>query len=381
MKVIISAGGKFYSFEMAKQLLKHDYLERLITSIPRSYVIREGIPKEKVTSLILKELIVQAKVRLPDSIGKIYNTQYLNNNIFDWQASRKITKSDIVVVWSGLGLTTLKKAKKLDCKTIVEHGSSHPVYQSNLLKREYKSLGIKLDSYYHPKLIEKMKKEFEEADYISVPSTFVEKSMITYNVPKENLLRVPYGVDTKFYKPLTKRGTVFRVVYLGSLCIRKGVHLLLKAFSELKLNDAELVLGGRITDEIKPFLKKYEGTYRYVGHIKQEKLPDFYSQGSVFCLPSIEEGMALVQLQAMACGLPLICTTNTGGEDLIGEGKEGFVIQVNNLESLKEKILYLYKNPDKCKKMGLSARRKVTERFTWDNYGKRVIKNYEKILN
>ena len=97
---------------------------------------------------------------------------------------------------------------------------------------------------------------------------------------------------------------------------------------------------------------------------------------------SVEEGLSMVQLQAMACGLPLICTENTGGEDLITEnGKEGFVIPIRDVEALKEKLLFLYKNPEITKKMGEAAKNRVAKGFSWDDYGDRYISNLNKIQN
>ena len=90
--------------------------------------------------------------------------------------------------------------------------------------------------------------------------------------------------------------------------------------------------------------------------------------------------MAMVQLQAMACGLPLICSTNTGGDDLITkDGEEGFVIPIKNVEAIKEKILYLYNNQDIAKEMGQKAKKRMESGFTWEDYGNRYIKNLEEI--
>lgn len=88
----------------------------------------------------------------------------------------------------------------------------------------------------------------------------------------------------------------------------------------------------------------------------------------------------MVQLQAMACGLPLICTQNTGGDDLVEDGKEGFVVPIRDVEALKEKILYLYEHQDICYEMGQAAKSKVQQGFTWDDYGKRIMDNYDLIL-
>ena len=112
----------------------------------------------------------------------------------------------------------------------------------------------------------------------------------------------------------------------------------------------------------------------------QRELYKHYSQGSVFAILSIEEGLALVQPQAMACGLPIICTTNTGGEDIIREGVDGFIIPIRDTEAMKEKISYFYEYPEECVKMGQSAKEYVTGKFTWDNYGKAMFEAYENIL-
>ena len=89
----------------------------------------------------------------------------------------------------------------------------------------------------------------------------------------------------------------------------------------------------------------------------------------------------MVQPQAMACGLPVIATTNTGAEDIIRDGKDGFVIPIRDVEKLKEKLIYFYENPEICWKMEESAKQRVSRGFTWDDYGDKIIKLYADILN
>jgi len=170
---------------------------------------------------------------------------------------------------------------------------------------------------------------------------------------------------------------------------KKRIIKICKAIIENKFN---------LTLEIKPFFKKYQVDYeirnkyestklrkgksniKYIGHVPQKELYKYYSQGSVFVIMSIEEGLAMVQPQAMACGLPVICTTNTGGENIVRDGKDGFVIPIRDVEKLKEKLVYLYENPEICRKMGESAKQRVSQGFTWDDYGDKIINIYENIL-
>jgi len=381
MKITISVGGRFHAFYLAQQLLKKAYLNRLITSYPKFETAKYGIPKDKTQSIIIKEILFRGWNNLPGFLKRIYNPQFFICDLFDRLASRKIVKSDIFVGWSSFSLRSLRKAKNLGALTILERGNSHIIYQDEIIKAEYEKFGLKPSGRAHPKIIEKELEEYEESDYISIASSFVKKSFIEKGFDEDKLIHVPYGVDLSNFRQIPKADNVFRVVFAGGMCLRKGVHYLLRAFSELNLPNSELMLIGSLNDEIKPFFKKYKGKFKWLGHIPQRELYKYYSQGSVFVLNSVEDGFGMVIIQAMACGLPLICTTNTGGEDIIRDAKDGFVIPIRDVETLKEKIFYLYQNPEICRQMGQSAKQRVSSGFTWDDYGDKIIQAYQSILN
>jgi len=225
--------------------------------------------------------------------------------------------------------------------------------------------------------------EYHLADYITVPSSFVKRSMNEAGINPEKIFVNPYGVDLSQFKQIPKQDNIFRVIFCGNLSIQKGSHYLLQSIYELNLEDFECWHIGKISSEMEVFIKKYRTKkMKYKGVQPQSELYKLYSQGSVFCMPSLQEGMAMVQLQAMACGLPLICTTNTGGDDLItADGKEGFVIPVKSVDSIKEKINYLYKNRSECREMGLKARQRVSKGFTWNDYGDRYTLFLESVIN
>ncbi len=379
MKVIISASGKFHLFNVAQQLLKRGFLERFITSYPKFETTKYGIPPEKVSSILIKEILLRGWAKLPSALKNIYDPVYFVHEIFDYLASRSLVEADIVVGLSSSFLKTLRRAKKMGAVTIVERGSSHIVYQDRILNEEYEKFGAKVQPV-PKKIIAKELKEYEEADYISVASSFVKRSFVEMGVSESKIIQIPYGVDLSMFKQIPKEDNVFRIMFGGGLCLRKGVHYLLEAYAGLNMPNSELLLIGPINDEIKPFLEKYEGKFRRMDYQPLKKLYRLYSQASVFVMPSIEEGLALVQPQAMACGLPLICSTNSGGEDLIRNGKDGFVIPIRNVEALRKKILYLYQNPEICRQMGQSAKERISSGFTWDDYENKMCAFYDKIL-
>jgi glycosyltransferase involved in cell wall biosynthesis len=296
---------------------------------------------------------------------------------FDRAAARHIPPdTEIYVGWSSKSEDGIARAQEGGATTIVERGSAHIEVQRDLLRKEYEQFGG-TPNLPHPEIVEKEKREYEAADYIGVPSSFVKRTFLEEGVSESKLIQVPYGVDLDGFSPVKKEDDTFRVIYAGSMSLRKGVHYLLRAFAELDLPGAELWLLGSKRSEVAPFFKRYEDAFQHLGHKPQEELYRYYSQGSVFVLPSIEEGLAMVQVQAMACGLPLICSTNTGGEDLINEEEHGFVVPIRDVDALKGKIRWCYENQGKCREMGQSAHRRVQEHFTWSEYGKKITYQYK----
>jgi glycosyltransferase involved in cell wall biosynthesis len=133
-------------------------------------------------------------------------------------------------------------------------------------------------------------------------------------------------------------------------------------------------------DETRPILKKYEGHFKSFGQIPQEELYKYLSQGSVFVYFSMDEGFGMALLEAMASGLPVICTANVGAKDAVREGVDGFILPIRDVNGLKEKILYLYEHTKICQEMGKQARAQAESNFTWNHYGQRAVQAYEGIL-
>ncbi|MCX7697940.1 MAG: glycosyltransferase family 4 protein [Candidatus Goldbacteria bacterium] len=382
MKIIISVGGRFHSFNLAEELLKHDALKFIITSYPKFITRKWNLPDDKVKSIFIKEILERAYRKLPMFLQNLYNPQPFICDLFDKLALKKLEKADIFVGWSSFSLYSLRKAKELGMKTVLDHGSSHIVYQYEILKEEYERWGYKpsFDELPHPKIIEKELKEYEEADYICLSSLFSKRTFIEKNVSEDKILHIPYGVDLLNFRKEIKKDNIFRIIFVGKICLRKGVQYLLQAYSDLKLDNSELMFVGPLSEDIKLILEKYKNNFNYVGVVSQKELYKYYSQSSIFVLPSIEDGFGMVIIQAMACGLPVICTTNTGGEDIVRNGIDGFIIPIRDVEKLKEKILYFYENPEITKQMGQNAQNRVKSEFSWSDYGEKILKNFKKIL-
>ena len=383
MKISTSINGRFYFFDLAKQLAKKSSLGQLITSYPYFKVKEWGIQREQVRSIVFIEIGNRLLRKLKLSSA---NSELVMKRIYGFFSylilDRKI---DVFIFFAGNGFNSklVKTLKNNNVLCIAEDGSSHMLEQIKLIEDEWRTLGIHNETVQPKALLRETLLEYELADYIAVPSSFVKRTFIKHGVCESKIFVNPYGVDLSNFRQVRKDDKVFRVIFCGGLTIRKGSHYLLQAMYELDLENFEFWHIGGVAEEMKFYVEKYKSDkIIYKGTQPQSELYKYYSQGSVFVLPSIEEGLALVQLQAMACGLPLICSTNTGGEDLITkDGVEGFVIPIRNVDAIKEKILFLNSNPEKCAEMGRAAKRVVSEGFSWDDYGDRYHNFLLSVLN
>ena len=198
------------------------------------------------------------------------------------------------------------------------------------------------------------------------------------------MIKVPYGVDLKEFKYLNKKrpeGDKFRLISVGTISIRKGSHILIEAFEQLSLKNSELTFVGPMEKNFKKILKKYKKlkNVKFISKQKQENLKYFYNNSDIFVLYSLEEGLSMVQAQAMACGLPIICSENTGGSEIVDHGINGYVIPIKNIEILKNKIQEFYNDKSKLKNFSLNDLKKTKE-LSWENYGKKLINTYRSIL-
>ena len=388
MKINIIVGGKFHAFNLAKQINKRGHLNKIITSYP-SYKLKEyDIKKKDIQSYFLKEIFSRISSKLP-FINFIFDLDYLINNHFDKVVSKNsnFDNVDIVVGWSSFSENSFLKAKQFKCKKILERGSAHIVFQNDIIKEEYNKMKITNNSI-SKKIISKELREYEIADYIVVPSNFAKKTFLDRGFKEEKIISIPLGVDLKKFdicKDSTQkriRLNKFRIISTGRLSIRKGTHYLLEAFKSLNLDNSELLLVGDIDKNFNDIFNKFKHDKK-IKHYKsqpEENLKDFYNISDIFVSCSLEDGFSMVQLQAMACGLPIISTYNTGASELIDDGQEGFVIPIKDVNLLKDKINILYNNKELRSEMSSKSYLKAQNNLTWDHYGDKIIKFYESIL-
>jgi glycosyltransferase involved in cell wall biosynthesis len=384
MKVIVSCLGKFHAFALAEQLNRHKSLAGLFTA----YAYQKNVAFRRLAKRIDKEDIPAELIHTNIPLAFLMKgvpRDFLWNDWYDrWVASQLKKRNDykVFIGWSGMSLHAIRQAKKNGKLTILERGSSHILYQDRMLHEEYNKFGI--DFHINKKVIEKELQEYEEADFVSVPSQFVKNSFLEYGIDEKKLFHNPYG--TSAYFKSQNENTIslsrkFRILYLGGLTIQKGLIYLFEAIHQLNLpkDSFEVWFIGSIAGEMKSTIDKYnQHNWRFFGHINHYDLQQYLSVCDIAVQPSLQEGLSMVIPQCLSSGVPVIATTNTGGQDIIEEGVNGFIIPIRSPAHMKEKIEYLFHNPDILNKMKDATQ--THKDLSWDAYGDRYVDFLKKII-
>lgn len=380
-QVTLSVNGRFHAFEFAAALQNEEALHQLITPYPRWFLRRWKLDGPNITALSRIEFFRRAREKI-SSVIPLPNGQFLFNDWFDRAAALKMKEgADFFIGWSGNSERSLNRAKQFGQKTILERHSAHIEVQQELLKSEYARFGLKFVGT-HPQMIDKEKAEYAAANWISLPSRFALNSFVQKGFSSSRLLHHPLAADLNFFRPQNNKSKKFTILFAGNLSLQKGVAYLLDAFTKWKEADAELHLVGSVSPEMKPLLSLWsDSRITYHGPKKGLDFVNALSRASVVCLPSIHDGFNQVALQAMASGSPVICSANTGSEELIQPGHNGFVVGAKSSEALVEKFEWAFKNQDILQVMGANARTTVEKSLSWSDYARRRLEELSRLLN
>jgi glycosyltransferase involved in cell wall biosynthesis len=370
MKVTISIGGPFPTpFRLAEFLEREGCLERIITSMPKFRLQPLALQDEHLVTFPWIGYLNYGLSKLPPFKQDGSVRQYWIHEWFDQSARARLGPCDLFNGWCSTALHSIRQAKAQGAVTVLNTGSAHIAYQKELIEAEFAKFGVKR-TLTHPRIVEKGTQEFIEADHVIVASTFVRRTLLEQGIAPSKISIVPDALTRRF-RIQPKQDEVFRIIAVGRLEFRKGIQYLLEAVRQLRLPNSELLLVGGPQAEFAPILKKYAGHYRLAGPVRHEELGLFYSQSSVFVLPSVEDGWAHVTLEAMSCGLPVIVSANAGSADVVQDGVNGFVVPACGSQAIMEKLELLYKNPELRDEMGRQAQASVQQR-TWETYGQQI---------
>lgn len=214
------------------------------------------------------------------------------------------------------------------------------------------------------------------------PSHFAAETLAEHGIPSDRIHIVPFGVTSEVFGRRAHppdSSKPFKIIFVGQLIQRKGISYLLDAMRMLNSSSIQLVLctRGRVDETL---LARYSDLNIEIKHdLSGKQLAAQLHNSDVFILPSISEGLALVLLETMSCGVPLIATHNTGASTVMEDGVDGFVVPIRSAEAIAERIEWGVSHRTELATMGDAAAVKART-FTWERFRAGIVEAYKEMV-
>lgn len=315
----------------------------------------------------------------------------------------------VLMFWFGVAIELWKNRSKIDLVFVNGMKPTHgfPIWFAHLLgKPSVGRLSIAesdINFKGHGRIIGRLHKWFlrHANTYVAISSA-LKNELIMSGLPSEKCLMIPNGVDTDIFFPVLPEKRIslrdhlgFKndlvVLFVGVIDYRKGVDVLIRAFKKVSniVQNARLVLvgpknrddfGSEFLDAMKQLAFDSVIGAKIEFRDYTSSIAPYYQAADLFVLPSRQEGMPNVIIEAMACGLPVIGTRISGTEDLIDPKVNGLLVPPDNDKGLSDAIVQLLRNPETRLKMGKMALKKAKTLYDLNRITDKYFDVYSNLL-
>jgi glycosyltransferase involved in cell wall biosynthesis len=205
--------------------------------------------------------------------------------------------------------------------------------------------------------------------FICACSTVQDDLVTNYGVPRDRTSLVPLGVEPRWLG-VESRPVRGRVLLVGTAELRKGIHYLGMAAERLMATGHryDFRVAGGVTARVaeQPVCRHLH----FLGRVPRSRVHEEFAAADVFVLPTLAEGFGVVQLEALACGVPVVVTPNCGS--VVRDGIEGRLVPERDPVALADAIAEIVEDRDRRARMSVAARQRALD-YTWERYGERLV--------
>lgn len=272
-----------------------------------------------------------------------------------------------------------------------------PMWEDRTNRLEAASLPLRIRDRLSKPLLERIENRiYDEATVVYVLSEYTARRVAaSCDVDRADIEVVPYPVDTNIFSPAraieetdggeTNADREPTVLFVGRYNDpRKNTPAIVEAFARIheSVPDARLQLIGDEPDADLRQLAKDLGVasaVEFIDHVPNEALPAYYRGADVFAIPSHQEGLAIVGLEAMACGTPIVATRCGGPEDYVKDGESGYLVPTDDVEALAARLQILLTDSTRCRSYGQRSREIVEDEFSREQVSERFEEAFDRL--
>lgn len=330
----------------------------------------EEIPEEKVVSFDLPAIVTKtrehflSKVRSPESLGAAHCEfgRWFARRVRDHLAKQELDpKVDAFFGFDTNSLEALEPLKKRGVLTVLDQVDPGKVEEDMVIEESQRWPGWEPVPGRMPAAYwERRQAEWRAADIVLVNSEWSRDALVRQGVPKEKLIVVPLAIDLSREsqrEPVEPAGDL-QVLWLGSVILRKGIQYLIDAARMLQGRKIKFLVAGPLGISRK-VVELLPDNMEVLGRVTRDQLATVYRCAHVFVLPTISDGFAITQLEAMAHGLPVVATPNCGR--VVTDGVDGLIIPARDGHALTEALSRLEADRKLVREMSRNALRTVRQ--------------------
>lgn len=279
------------------------------------------------------------------------------------------TRNSVACFMPSPPLSLLKHVRACGHLTVREMINTFRGTAKKILDQAYKQHGLRPSHAITDESVEQEREELAEYDFIFASNSLAETSLLEAGVESTRIVSSSFGWSPSRFsfspKKRNKRAG-FVTLFVGALCVRKGVLELLAAWQRSRVG-GKLVLAGKVEEAIKPLLKPYltNNSIRILDYVSD--VGSLYYSADIFVFPTLEEGGPQVTYEAAGCGLPVI-TTPMGAGRIIRHNVNGFIVEPNDIEGLAKAIVQLADSKELCNRFSRQAVFDA-QQFTYEKIG------------
>lgn len=333
----------------------------------------------------VRPTLARGKVRIPYKVLGKLRALALHDYVVARRLERMAGQVDIVHAWPMAAKRTLQAASRLGIPTVLERPNAHTRFAYETVRNECQRMGIVLppghEYEYNEEILRKEEEEYRLADQLLCPSDFVAQTFVDQGFPRTKLARHQYGFDDRMYFPSPeprdpRRGLT--MLFAGVAAVRKGVHFALEAWLKSSAHhDGTFLIAGEFLPAYREKLASLlsHPSVRVLGH--RSDLPELMRRSDILVLSSIEEGSALVTLEARGSGCVLLVSDASGAECTHME--TGLVHRAKDVETLAHQISMLHEDRALLERLRIASL-KSAPRITWTAAGVRLLDVYREVV-
>jgi glycosyltransferase involved in cell wall biosynthesis len=264
---------------------------------------------------------------------------------FDRWVLRQLTPGDHIISSYGYTNESFEFVQRHGGKTFVDAGNSHIENFWEIMTEEHHRWNCPyppVSRFWY----ERSRAMLAKVDYVLSPSSYVTNSFLARGFRPDRILRNVYPVNLSLFQPPATRrpkDQPLTIINTGTLSLRKGTPYLLEAFRLIRKTHptARLLLTRDIRNDVMPILARYQDLpIEWSPPLPHSQLVKRLQRADVFVLPSLEEGLVRTAVEAMACGLPVVLTPNTGANDFVNPAVNGSVVPIRDSQAIAKAVLF-----------------------------------------